>query len=60
MKLAATAVLVAALGSAHGSALPPPSFRVGGYPLTLAAAGPRVAVGTSSCAVRVADLARGT
>ena len=60
MKLAASAVLVALLGSAHGSALPSPSFRVGGYPLTLAAAGPRVVVGTSSCAVRVADLARGT
>ena len=59
MKLAATAVLVAVLGSAHGSALPPPSFRVGGYPLALAAAGPRVAVATSSCAVRVANLVSG-
>ncbi|MEP6976927.1 MAG: hypothetical protein ABI948_02620 [Thermoleophilia bacterium] len=60
MKLAAIAVIGAVLGSAHGSALPPPSFRVGGYPLTLAAAGPRVVVATSSCAVRLADLARGT
>ena len=59
MKLAAIAVIVASLGSAHTSALPPASFRVDGYPLTLAAAGARVVVGTSSCAVRVANLASG-
>ena len=60
MKLAAAAVVAAVVASAHASALPPVSFRVDGYPLTLAAAGPRVAVATSSCAVRVADLASHT
>jgi len=60
VKLAAAAVVAAIVGSAHASALPPVSFRVDGYPLTLAAAGPRVAVATSSCAVRVADLASHT
>ena len=60
MKLAAAAVVAAVVASAHASALPPVSFRVDGYPLTLAAAGPRVAVGTSSCALRVADLVRHT
>ena len=60
MKLAAAAVAVTFVGSVHGSALPAPSFRVDGYPLALAAAGPRVAVATSSCAVRVANFVKGT
>ena len=60
MKLAAAAVALALIGSARASsALPAPSFRVDGYPLALVAAGPRVAVATSSCAVRVANLVKG-
>ena len=59
MKLAAAAILAGLLGSVHTSALPTPSFRADGYPLALAAAGPRVAVATSSCLVRVANLVTG-
>jgi len=51
VKLAAIALAGAVL------ALPPASFRAPGYPLDLAAAGPRVAVGTSQCVIRVTALA---
>jgi hypothetical protein len=50
MRVAAVALAAAVV------ALPPPSFRVGGAPLSLSGAGPRVAVVTAECAVRVADL----
>jgi hypothetical protein len=60
VKLVAAAAAVALVGSVQPSALPAPSFRVDGYPLALAAAGPRVAVATSSCAVRVANFVKGT
>ncbi|MDX6513884.1 MAG: hypothetical protein QOE36_3388 [Gaiellaceae bacterium] len=51
MKLALVAVAAAVV------ALPPPSFRASGYPLDLAGAGPRVAVVTSQCVVRVSAFA---
>src|SRR5207245_9350305 len=54
LKLAATAVAAAVVASAHASALPPPSFRLAGYPLALSAAGARIAVATSAgCTIRV-------
>ena len=52
MKLAVLAVAAAVV------ALPPPSFRASGYPLDLSGSGSRVAVVTSSCAVRVASFSR--
>jgi hypothetical protein len=53
VKLAAIALAAAVVG------LPSPSFRAAGYPLDLAGAGPRVAVVTSQCVIRVSALATG-
>lgn len=63
-RVAAAAVAAAALATAAPAAtplprLPAPSFSVPGQLTAFAASGPRVAVATG-CAVRVADLVRGT
>ena len=54
----AVKVAVAALAAAV-VALPPPTFRVQGDPLSLNGSGPRLAVVTSYCVVRVANFASG-
>lgn len=64
LKAAALAIAVAALASTGSAAtplprLPAPSFTVPGYITAFAASGARVAVATG-CAVRVANLARGS
>ena len=57
VKVAATVVAAVVVASAHGSTLPPPSFRLAWFPSAIAAAGPRVAIVSDNCTILVATLA---
>jgi hypothetical protein len=57
VNVAATLVAAVVVGSAHASALPPPSFRLAWFPSAIAAAGPRVAIASADCTMVVATLA---